>query len=80
MIQANAYREKRYLAEYNRLYTHAAPADYHWPRPTSQQLDEPFWLEEERVSELLYSPNRTLFRSSTKTKAGDISIAIWEDE
>ena len=49
--QANAYLETRYLAEHNRRYAHAAasPADYHRRRPTARQLDEVFWLEEERV-------------------------------
>jgi len=49
--QANAYLEKRYLAEHNRRYAHAAaaPADYHRRRPTARQLDAVFWLEEERV-------------------------------
>jgi hypothetical protein len=49
--QANAFLEKRYLAEHNRRYAHAAtaPADYHRRRPTARQLDEVFWLEEERV-------------------------------
>jgi hypothetical protein len=49
--QANAYLEERYLAEHNRRYAHAAlaPADYHRRRPTARQLDELFWLEEERV-------------------------------
>jgi transposase len=49
--QANAYLEERYLAEHNRRYAHAAaaPADYHRRRPTARQLDEMFWLEEERV-------------------------------
>jgi len=49
--QANAYLEKRYLAEHNRRYAHAAAAsaDYHRRRPTERQLDEVFWLEEERV-------------------------------
>ena len=48
---ANAYLEKHYLAEHNRRYAHAAlaPADYHRRRPTTRQLDEVFWLEEERV-------------------------------
>lgn len=51
--QANAFLEKRYLAEHNRRYAHAAAsADYHRRRPTTRQLDEVFWLEEERgVSE-----------------------------
>jgi len=49
--QANAFLEQHYLAEHNRRYAHpaAAPADYHRRRPTSLQLDEVFWLEEERV-------------------------------
>jgi len=49
--QANAYLEEHYLAEHNRRYAHAAvaSADYHWRRPTARQLDEVFWLEEERV-------------------------------
>ena len=49
--QANAYLEKRYLAEHNRRYAHpaVAQADYHRRRPTARQLDEVFWLEEERV-------------------------------
>jgi hypothetical protein len=49
--QANAYLEEHYLAEHNRRYAHAATAqaDYHRRRPTARQLDEVFWLEEERV-------------------------------
>jgi transposase len=49
--RANAYLEEHYLAEHNRRYAHAAvaPADYHRRRPTARQLDEVFWLEEERV-------------------------------
>jgi transposase len=49
--QANAYLEEHYLAEHNSRYAHAAvaPADYHRRRPTARQLDEGFWLEEERV-------------------------------
>jgi len=49
--QANAYLDEHYLAEHNRRYAHAAatPADYHRRRPTARQLDEVFWLEEERV-------------------------------
>src|SRR5208282_4587240 len=44
---ANAYLEKRYLAEHNRRYAHAAAeaSDYHRRRPTARQLDEVFWLE-----------------------------------
>jgi len=49
--QANAYLEEHYLAEHNRRYAHlaTASADYHRRRPTARQLDEVFWLEEERV-------------------------------
>jgi len=49
--QANAYLEEHYLAEHNRRYAHpaVASADYHRRRPTARQLDEGFWLEEERV-------------------------------
>src|SRR2546427_1171066 len=49
--QANAYLDEHYLAEHNRRYAHAAvaSADYHRRRPTARQLDEVFWLEEERV-------------------------------
>jgi transposase len=49
--QANAYLDNQYLAEHNRRYAHAAVAraDYHRRRPTARQLDEIFWLEEERV-------------------------------
>ena len=50
--QANAFLEQHYLVEHNRRYAHAAPADYHRRCPTTRQLDEVFWLEEERgVSE-----------------------------
>ena len=49
--EANAYLDAPYLAEHNRRYAHAAtsPSDYHRPRPTARQLDEIFWLEEQRV-------------------------------
>jgi hypothetical protein len=49
--QANAYLDEHYLPEHNRRYAHAAmaQADYHRRRPTARQLDEVFWLEEERV-------------------------------
>ena len=49
--QANAFLEKRYLAEPNRRYAHAAAAEseYHRRRPTARPLDDVFWLEEERV-------------------------------
>jgi hypothetical protein len=49
--QANAFVEEHHLAAHNRRCAHqaAAPADYHRRRPTTRQLDEGFWLEEERV-------------------------------
>ena len=49
--QAHAYLDEHYLADHNRRYAHAAAAeaDYHRRRPTARQLDEVFWLEEERV-------------------------------
>ena len=49
--QANAYLDEHYLAEHNHRYARPAaePADYHRRRPTARQLDEVFWLEEERV-------------------------------
>jgi transposase len=48
---ANAFLEEHYLAEHNGRYAHAAAAasDYHRRRPTPRQLDEVFWLENERV-------------------------------
>ncbi|MGH3851641.1 MAG: ISNCY family transposase, partial [Pseudonocardiaceae bacterium] len=49
--QANAYLEQHYLADHNRRYARpaAVDSDYHRRRPTARQLDEVFWLEEERV-------------------------------
>jgi transposase len=49
--QANRFLEMNYIAEHNRRYTRppAAEANYHRRRPTARQLDEVFWLEEERV-------------------------------
>jgi len=49
--EANAYLEEHYLDEHNRRYARpaAAAADYHRRRPPARQLDEVFWLEEERV-------------------------------
>jgi transposase len=49
--EGNAYLDEHYLADHNRRYGHAAAAgaDYHRRRPTTRQLDEVFWLEEERV-------------------------------
>ena len=43
--------DQDYLAEHNRRYAQAAAAaaDYHRRRPRARQLDEVFWLEEERV-------------------------------
>src|SRR2546422_2382685 len=45
------YLEEHYIAEHNRRYARAAAAeaDYHRRRPRARQLDEVFWLEEERV-------------------------------
>src|SRR5258708_16757928 len=50
--QANAYLEEHYLDEHNRRYARPAAeaADYHRRRPTARQLDQVFWLEEERVA------------------------------
>jgi len=49
--QANAYLDKHYLADHNHRYARPAAekADYHRRRPTARQLDEVFWLEEQRV-------------------------------
>jgi transposase len=49
--EANRYLEEHYIAEHNRRYARPAAeeADYHRRRPTARQLDEVFWLEEERV-------------------------------
>src|SRR5579859_3115946 len=49
--EANAYLDAHYLTDHNRRYAHAAAAaaDYHRRRPTARQLDEIFWLEEQRV-------------------------------
>jgi transposase len=48
---ANGYLDEHYLAEHNRRYARpaAAETDYHRRRPTPRQLDQVFWLEEERV-------------------------------
>src|SRR5438445_9235034 len=48
---ANAYLEEHYIAQHNRRYVRppVAEADYHRRRPIARQLDEVFWLEEERV-------------------------------
>src|SRR5256886_5763268 len=50
---ANAYLQEHYIAQHNRHYARpaAAEADYHRQRPTARQLDDVFWLEEERRSE-----------------------------
>jgi transposase len=49
--QANRYLDEHYLAQHNERYARAAAAeaDYHRRRPTARQLDQVFWLEEERV-------------------------------
>lgn len=47
--RANRYLEQHYIAAHNRRYARPAAADYHRRRPTARQLDEVFWLEEERV-------------------------------
>jgi hypothetical protein len=49
--EANRYLDEHYLADHNRRYARpaASTADYHRRRPTARQLDEVFWLEEERV-------------------------------
>lgn len=48
---ANRYLDEHYLADHNRRYARppASAVDYHGRRPTMRQLDEVFWLEEERV-------------------------------
>src|SRR5437667_970427 len=48
---ANAYLEEHYIAQHNRRYVRppVAEADYQRRRPVARQLDEVFWLEEERV-------------------------------
>src|SRR5437899_9249149 len=48
---ANAYLQEHYIAQHNRHYARpaTAEADYHRQRPTARQLDEVFWLEQERV-------------------------------
>jgi len=49
--QAHADRDEHYRDEHNRRYARPAAeaADYHRRRPRARQLDEVFWLEEERV-------------------------------
>lgn len=49
--EANRFLEEHYIAEHNRRFARPATeaADYHRRRPTVRQLDEVFWLEEERV-------------------------------
>jgi len=48
---ANRYLEEQYWEEHNQRYARppASGVDYHRRRPTARQLDEVFWLEEERV-------------------------------
>jgi transposase len=49
--EANHFLEQHYIAEHNRRFARkpAAEADYHRRRPPARQLEEVFWLEEERV-------------------------------
>jgi hypothetical protein len=48
--EANRYLAEHYIAEHNRRYAHRVEsADYHRRRPTARQLDQVFWLEQERV-------------------------------
>lgn len=49
--EANRFLEEHYIGEHNRRFARppAAAADYHRRRPRARQLDEIFWLEEERV-------------------------------
>jgi transposase len=48
---ANRYLDDKYLTDHNQRYARPASSkvDYHRRRPTARQLDEVFWLEEERV-------------------------------
>ena len=48
---ANRYLAEYYIAPHNQRYARPAAeaADYHRRRPTARQLDQVFWLEEERV-------------------------------
>jgi hypothetical protein len=48
---AEHYIAEHYIAAHNRRYARPAAevADYHRRRPTARQLDQVFWLEEERV-------------------------------
>jgi hypothetical protein len=49
--EANGYLDEHYLPDHNLRYTRqpASAMDYHRRRPTARQLDELFWLEEQRV-------------------------------
>ena len=49
--EANRYLQEEYLGEHNRKYAieAASSTDYHRRNPGKRQLDEVFWLEEERV-------------------------------
>jgi len=49
--EANGFLQEDYIAEHNRRFSHPAAetADYHRRQPTARQLDQIFWLEEERV-------------------------------
>jgi hypothetical protein len=47
----SAYLDEHHIAAHNRRYARPAAeaADYHRRRPTQRQLDQVFWLEEDRV-------------------------------
>jgi hypothetical protein len=49
--EANRFLEEHYIPAHNQRYAGAAAAeaDFHRRRPAARQLDEVFWLEEERV-------------------------------
>lgn len=48
--RANRYLAEHYIAAHNQRYARVVEAaDYHRRTPTARQLDEVFWLEEERV-------------------------------
>lgn len=49
--EANRFLAECYIPEHNRRFARAAAAeaDYHRRRPAARQLDQVFWLEEERV-------------------------------
>ena len=49
--EANRYLDEKYLADHNRRFARQAlsATEYHRHRPTAKQLDQVFWLEQERV-------------------------------